>query len=69
MPQPQFMNTPGASVILLEHPKQAVCLGCKSTVAVALVGANLQLQAMPVAPAAQQPIIVVPGMPKDGSNG
>jgi hypothetical protein len=66
MPQPQIFNTPGASVVLLEHPKQAFCLNCKATVTVVLAGAQLMLQAIPVAPPHQQPIVLVPGMPKNG---
>jgi hypothetical protein len=66
MPQPQIMNTPGTSLILLEHSKQGFCLSCKLPVAVALRGANLQLQAVPVAPPVQQPIILAPGALKVG---
>jgi hypothetical protein len=69
LPQPQIMNTPGASLILVEHPKQGFCLNCKVPVAVILTGANLQLQVMPIAPAKQNPIIIAPGMPKPMGRG
>lgn len=61
MPQPQIMNTPGASVVLLEHPKIATCVCCKANVAVMLVGANLQLEAVPVKP--PSPIVLAKAMP------
>lgn len=66
MPQPQIHNTPISSVLVLEHPKQAYCLQCKTAVAIMLTGANLQLMAVPLAKRAQDPLIVVPGLPKNG---
>jgi hypothetical protein len=59
-PRPQIYNTPGVSLLMIEHPKQGFCLHCRTVVSVGLVGAQLTLAAMPVAPAKQDPVIVVP---------
>lgn len=68
MPQPQIMNTPGVSLLVLEHPKPGFCLTCKAQVAVLIKGANLSLLAAPVV-TPQKSIIVAPGaaLPKNGA--
>lgn len=63
LPKPQIINTPGVSLLVLEHPKRAFCIECKSDVAVTLLGANLQLGMMPIGKAEQSPIIMPAGGP------
>jgi hypothetical protein len=60
VPQPQTMNTSGASLILLEHPKPGFCLTCKVQVAIVLQSATLNLVAAPVVTAKEPPLIVAP---------
>lgn len=68
MPQPQIMNTLGASLILLEHPKPAFCLHCKAPVSVQLIGANLHLKVVPIQPQQPEGIVLASSMPRPSGN-
>lgn len=58
--QPQIMNTPGASLVLVEHPQTSFCLTCKTKVAIMLQGANLHFLAAPVVEEKKSPIVIAP---------
>jgi hypothetical protein len=59
-PKPQILNTPGASVLLIEHPKSGFCLNCKAPVRVALQSADLRLIGVPIVPEKRDPATTVP---------
>lgn len=66
IPQPEILNQPKVSVIVVNHPKTTFCLNCKKPVTPFVTGANLHLNAVPLQ--AASPIVIAPGsaLPKNG---
>jgi hypothetical protein len=64
LPKPQIMNTPGVSVLVIEHPKGGFCLGCRAPLRVALQGAELRMIGVPIVPEKKDPAIVAPAKGK-----
>lgn len=68
IPRPQIFNAPAATVLLVEHPKRAFCLECKTDVAVNVLGIQqiqMRLGAVPIPKEeAPSPIIPATSIPK-----
>jgi hypothetical protein len=60
LPQPQIMNLPGASILIVEHSAQTMCPNCLQPVVPAIAGANLALIGTLVPSKQQQSVILAP---------
>jgi hypothetical protein len=59
----EIINRAAVSMVVVEHPEQAFCPNCNAPVAVQIAALQgVILVAVPVPPAAQKRLVVVPGV-------
>jgi hypothetical protein len=58
--QPQIVNMPSVSILVLEHPQQGMCPRCLTPITATMMGAQLALAAAPVPAEVQQSIVLAP---------
>jgi hypothetical protein len=58
--QPQIMNLPTASILVVEHSTQVMCPNCKVPVVAAIAAAQLALVGALIPAAEQKSIILAP---------